>query len=220
MDPGDQLRWLVAELVDAEFNDEKVHIVGHIAPDPTECTRPWLANFLAILERFQTVIAAQFYGHSHKDEFRVYYGRDGKSVLSSAFIGPSLTSYVKRKSGLQVAVKRPSKGADRATHSPRQSYFVFFTTTRFSARFAADRYKGNNPAYRLYHIDGSARSTVKDHATYFFNLTDANLSLLPIWRKLYTFTSSYALSSASHEDLDYLLQLMKTDDELFQLFYR
>ena len=66
VDPGGQLRWLVSELADAEFHGDKVHLVGHIAPDPTECTRPWLLNYLSIIERYQATIVASFFGHSHK----------------------------------------------------------------------------------------------------------------------------------------------------------
>lgn len=170
VDPASQLAWLVATLLAAELAQEKVHLVGHIVPDSTECTWPWLKNFLAILTRFETTISGQFYGHSHRDEFRVYYSNEGKAI-SSAFLGPSLTSF-----------------------------------------------KGNNPAYRLYQMN--ELGAIKDFDTFYFNLTEANQGLSPVWRREYGFKQSYGLSSVSHQNLDYLVQLMKMDDQLFQMFFR
>ncbi|KAI1300259.1 Sphingomyelin phosphodiesterase [Halotydeus destructor] len=170
VDPGNQLDWLVKVLAEAEQAHERVHIVGHIAPDPTECTRPWLRNFLNILERFQDTIVGQFYGHTHRDEFRVYTSAHGMPI-GMGLIGPSLTSY-----------------------------------------------KGNNPAYRTYQINHSGH--IRDHHTYYFNLTEANLSLIPTWRKMYTFSSAYGLPTVAHDNLNYLVHLMRMDDELFAMFYR
>lgn len=171
VDPGSQLAWLVSTLLAAELAQEKVHLLGHIAPDSTECTRPWLRTFLNILDRFQDTITGQFYGHSHRDEFRVYFSSKTGKAISSGFLGPSLTSF-----------------------------------------------KGNNPAYRTYQINEVG--AVKDYETYYFNLTEANDGLLPVWRREYGFKDSYRLSSVSHRDLAYLIQLMKIDDQLFQMFYR
>ena len=71
VDPGNQLKWLVKELHSAELASEKVHILGHIPPDNRECTQAWLNNFLRIIDRFEHVVLAQYYGHTHRDEFRV-----------------------------------------------------------------------------------------------------------------------------------------------------
>lgn len=73
VDPGNQLKFLTRELYLAENRNQRVHLLGHIAPDHRECTQAWLENFVRILMRFQHVIAAQYYGHTHRDEFRVYY---------------------------------------------------------------------------------------------------------------------------------------------------
>ena len=49
----------------------QVHIIGHIPPDGTLL---WFQfNYYRIVERFHDTIAAQFFGHTHHDEFRLFY---------------------------------------------------------------------------------------------------------------------------------------------------
>jgi len=78
----------------AQQAGDNVHIVGHIPPDDRECTQAWLYNFLAIVERFKDIIVAQFYGHTHADEFRVLYSNSNNSVpIGYEFVSPSLTTF-------------------------------------------------------------------------------------------------------------------------------
>ncbi len=94
IDPADHLKWLIKELLIAEEVGDKVHIVGHVPPDNRECTQAWLYNFLAIVERFKDTIVAQFYGHTHADEFRVFHSNKNFSdPIGFGFIAPSLTTY-------------------------------------------------------------------------------------------------------------------------------
>lgn len=72
-DPAKELQWLIHELQEAENNNEKVHIIGHIPPGASDCMKVWSDNFYRIVERYESTIAAQFYGHSHADEFEVFY---------------------------------------------------------------------------------------------------------------------------------------------------
>lgn len=90
-DPSSELKWLIAELQKAENNNEKVHIIGminqfrahqwdviesfagHIAPGSSDCMKSWSSNFYNIVNRYEHTIKALFYGHSHADEFQVFY---------------------------------------------------------------------------------------------------------------------------------------------------
>ncbi|KAH1019185.1 hypothetical protein HUJ04_009039 [Dendroctonus ponderosae] len=72
-DPASELKWLIAELQKAESNSEKVHIIGHIAPGSSDCMKTWSSNFYNIVNRYEHTIKALFYGHSHADEFEVFY---------------------------------------------------------------------------------------------------------------------------------------------------
>ncbi|KAI1289740.1 MAM and LDL-receptor class A domain-containing protein 1 [Halotydeus destructor] len=91
---GNQLRWLIEELHVAEKDGDKVHIIGHVPPDHRECTESWLYNYIRIVERFTDTITAQFFGHTHRDEFRTIYSvKDPKKPVGFEFICPSVTSY-------------------------------------------------------------------------------------------------------------------------------
>lgn len=113
VDPGGQLKWLTAELLAAERKGDKVHVIGHVPPDHRECTQAWLFNYIRIVERFSETITAQFYGHTHRDEFRVIYAlddedgqgkepRNARRPVGYQFIGPSITSYSQTNPGYRV----------------------------------------------------------------------------------------------------------------------
>ncbi|XP_003743760.1 sphingomyelin phosphodiesterase [Galendromus occidentalis] len=92
-DPAGQLQWLVKELQVSELQGQKVHILGHISPGSSDCIFTWSTQFLKIVQRFSTTITGQFYGHTHYDEFRVFYAPDRSTPVGAAFIAPSATSY-------------------------------------------------------------------------------------------------------------------------------
>lgn len=93
-DPFDQLNWLVNVLKQAEKNREKVHILSHIPPGEEQCHRQWALQFSRIVKRFSATISAQFNGHTHLDEFRVFYDDTNKNVVNLAFNGGSFTTFV------------------------------------------------------------------------------------------------------------------------------
>lgn len=72
-DPATELQWLIYELQSAEFSGEKVHIIGHIPPGHSDCLKVWSRNYYAIINRYESTITAQFFGHTHFDEFEVFY---------------------------------------------------------------------------------------------------------------------------------------------------
>jgi len=102
-DPADHSKWLIKELLIAEQVGDGVHIVAHIPPDDRECTQAWIYNFLAVVERFKDTIVAQFYGHTHADEFRVFFSNNNISnPIGYGFIGPSLTTYRDLNPGYRI----------------------------------------------------------------------------------------------------------------------
>lgn len=50
-DPVKELQWFIYELQNAEFNGEKVHILGHIPPGHPDCLKVWSRNYYAIISR-------------------------------------------------------------------------------------------------------------------------------------------------------------------------
>ncbi|KAJ3657922.1 hypothetical protein Zmor_009698 [Zophobas morio] len=95
-DPAKELQWLIHELQEAENKGEKVHIIGHIPPGASDCMKVWSRNFNAIVQRYENTIQGQFYGHTHADEFEVFYEMEAKEpnrAVGVAYLGPSVTTY-------------------------------------------------------------------------------------------------------------------------------
>ncbi|KAK9730903.1 Acid sphingomyelin phosphodiesterase C-terminal region [Popillia japonica] len=102
-DPAKQLQWLIHELQEAEDKGEKVHIIGHIPPGDSDCLKVWSENFYKIIDRYEQTITAQFYGHTHTDEFEVFYDAETyKRPTGIAYIGPSITTYENQNPGYRI----------------------------------------------------------------------------------------------------------------------
>jgi len=103
VDPAGHLKWLVDELVEAELNQDKVHLIGHVPPDNRECTQSWLFNFINIVDRFRDTILAQFYGHTHRDEWRVIYSlARPDDPIGIQYIGPSITPFTENNPAYRI----------------------------------------------------------------------------------------------------------------------
>ncbi|XP_003738497.1 sphingomyelin phosphodiesterase [Galendromus occidentalis] len=93
-DAAGQLAWLDRELFESEQAGEAVHIIGHVPPGLADCIETWSRGFHSIVERYQDTIKAQFYGHTHYDEFIVYFDKETRAIpINVAYIGPSVTTY-------------------------------------------------------------------------------------------------------------------------------
>ncbi|XP_044003284.1 sphingomyelin phosphodiesterase [Aphidius gifuensis] len=102
-DPVSELQWLVYELQGAEMNDEKVHIIGHIPPGHSDCLKVWSRNYYHIINRYESTITAQFFGHTHYDEFQLFYDTsDLGRAVSIAYIGPSVSPYYDLNPGYRI----------------------------------------------------------------------------------------------------------------------
>ncbi|XP_034937352.1 sphingomyelin phosphodiesterase-like isoform X4 [Chelonus insularis] len=102
-DPVSELQWLVYELQGAEMNGEKVHIIGHIPPGHSDCLKIWSRNYYHIINRYESTITAQFFGHTHYDEFQLFYDiSDFSRALSIAYIGPSVSPYYDLNPGYRI----------------------------------------------------------------------------------------------------------------------
>lgn len=72
-DPASHLQWLINELQAAELSQEKVHIIGHISPGYIDCMKVWSRNYYNIIRRFESTVTGQFFGHTHGDEFEIFW---------------------------------------------------------------------------------------------------------------------------------------------------
>ncbi|XP_066246927.1 sphingomyelin phosphodiesterase-like [Euwallacea similis] len=91
-----QLQWLVEVLTEAEKNGEKVHILAHIpiADGDGSCVKVWSRELRKIILRFSDTITAQFNGHTHYDEFKLFFENDTtkEEVKAVAYNGASFTT--------------------------------------------------------------------------------------------------------------------------------
>ncbi|XP_037126442.1 sphingomyelin phosphodiesterase [Syngnathus acus] len=100
-DPANQLQWLVHVLQASEDKGEKVHIIGHIPPGL--CLGSWSWNYYHIINRYESTITGQFFGHTHFDEFQMFYDEETLNrPLGVAFISPSVTTYINLNPGYRV----------------------------------------------------------------------------------------------------------------------
>lgn len=91
-DPLGQLAWLVNILQYSEDHNQKVHIIGHIPID--SCLNSWSVNYYNIINRYESTIVGQFFGHTHTDSYKMFY--DVKNLtrpVGVAYITGSVTTY-------------------------------------------------------------------------------------------------------------------------------
>ena len=103
-DPNGELQWLVNTLYQAELNGELVQIIGHIPPTiGGDCLDVWRNNYYNIVTRFRDIIRSQFFGHTHSDQVEVLYSNSSlKEPISTAYICPSVTTFVNLNPGYRV----------------------------------------------------------------------------------------------------------------------
>lgn len=93
-DPSGQLQWLENTLLKAENDNEFVHILGHIPSGDSTCQHTWSREYRRIINRYSHIITAQFNGHTHNDEFNVFYDLNDKTkLINVAWNGGSITPY-------------------------------------------------------------------------------------------------------------------------------
>lgn len=91
---AEHLQWLHDELLAAETANEKVHILAHVPSGTGTCFNIWAREYRRIVERFHDIISGQFNGHTHRNEFNVFYSLENPQyAINSAFNGGSATAY-------------------------------------------------------------------------------------------------------------------------------
>lgn len=160
-DPYNQLKWLVDILQTSENNGEKVHIIGHV--NPSTCLKSFSENYYQIVNRYESTISGQFFGHQHNDAFEIFYDLKNISrAVSVAYLAGSVTT------------------------------FSFL-----------------NPSFRIYTVDGSYKNStfqVLDHETKILNISEANISNQPKWKKEYSAREAYNMTSVFPQDWNKLIE--------------
>ncbi|KAM5264007.1 cyclic GMP-AMP phosphodiesterase SMPDL3A [Ctenodactylus gundi] len=96
-DPAHQFEWLDSTLNSSQQNKEKVYVIAHVpvgylpySSGITAMRQYYNEKLVEIFRRYSSVIAGQFYGHTHRDSIMVL--SDGKGhPVSSLFVAPAVT---------------------------------------------------------------------------------------------------------------------------------
>lgn len=88
------MQWFHDTLLAAERANERVHILAHIPTGGGSCFSFWSREYRRIIDRFHNIIGAQFNGHSHLDEFEVYYdSATAQHAVNVAWNGGGATAF-------------------------------------------------------------------------------------------------------------------------------
>ncbi|XP_023652984.1 cyclic GMP-AMP phosphodiesterase SMPDL3A [Paramormyrops kingsleyae] len=96
-DPAGQFSWLVETLERSRASKERVYIIAHVpvgylpyAINTTAMREVHNEKLVEIFRNYSDIIAAQFYGHTHRDSVMVLQDDRG-NPLNSVFVTPALT---------------------------------------------------------------------------------------------------------------------------------
>ncbi|XP_021402794.1 cyclic GMP-AMP phosphodiesterase SMPDL3A isoform X2 [Lonchura striata] len=109
-DPANQFAWLEEILETSSQKKEKVYIIGHVpvgylpyARNTTAIREYYNERLVKIFRKYSSVIAGQFFGHTHRDSIMVLLDEEEKPV-NSLFVAPAVTPV---KSVLQTESNNP-----------------------------------------------------------------------------------------------------------------
>ena len=174
-DPSGQLKWLAHELEIAESLGQKVHLLGHVPPGHEECWSVWSKNFYQVVTRyynntsplicscfckfvvralqrlfcmmyrFSSTVRAQFYGHTHYEEFKLFYDPTDRARASNTiWISGSLTPYTNLNPSYKIFHVDGTRGAESTYHILDSDTWIYNLTE-------ANSHPGRPPRwFRLY----------------------------------------------------------------------
>ena len=91
----------------------QVHILSHIPAGNYDCLSVFSREFAKIINRFESTVMAQFYGHTHNEEHKIFYDQEESDrPVNVAFIAGSLAPYINLNPRYKVyTVDGPRPGA-------------------------------------------------------------------------------------------------------------
>ena len=191
-DNSGNLRWMVGELQDAEDKGERVWILGHVLtgwdgsnplPNPTDL-------FYQIVDRYSPhVIANIFFGHTHEDEFMIYYAnnatvQDAANALAIGWIGPSVTPLTNLNSGFRMYE------VDTSSFDVMEAYTFYADVNSFpklDSTVGGPVYQFEYSTRDTYPVIGGWPASAPLNATYWHKVTEsmeANHTLVSVFNTL------------------------------------
>lgn len=75
--------------------------LGHI--HPSECLDSWSRSYYEIINRYESIISAQIFGHDHQDSFRIFYDlKNTTRAVGVSYLGPSVTTFSNLNPGYRI----------------------------------------------------------------------------------------------------------------------
>lgn len=170
-DLSGMFKWLVDQLLECEVTGQKAWIIAHVPAQDMDGV-PWVTEvFRQIVVRFSPhVIASTFFGHTHADQFNVFYAESGKwtekSALSVGWITQSVTPI--------------------DTYNPAWRYYMVDTKT-FEVMDSRNYYSPLNETYD-YSLDKYSNHTLGDFT---YKVFEPQTPKQMIWRWEYSARESY-----------------------------
>jgi len=78
-----RMQWFHDTLLAAEQAGERVHVLAHIPGGQGSCFSFWSREYRRVTDRFHMTISATFNGHTHRDEFNLFYDRNTNTHAAS-----------------------------------------------------------------------------------------------------------------------------------------
>lgn len=115
VDPTGMFRILIDYLLEAEFYGQPVWIIQHVnvgGSTDYEALPAATDLYYQIIDRFNNTIRGTFFGHTHADEFGVFYSNNGTVQNASTAVGvgyimPSVTPYTNVNAGFRYYLVDP-----------------------------------------------------------------------------------------------------------------
>ena len=122
-DPADMLKWVEKEFQQLEDNGEKAFVIGHVKPGEDACLYEWSMRYRALIERYQHVIAANLFGHTHTEDLNLVSDTTNKDITHLVFTPGSLTTYSNHNPQFRIY------DIDYETGYPVKAHKYFFNIT-------------------------------------------------------------------------------------------
>lgn len=157
------------------------------------CFRWWSQQFRRVVERFHHIIQGQFTGHSHRDEFNVFYAQANPNLaINYAWNGGATTTYSNVNPNYIVYMV------------DRTNYVSFFILFKFIL------------------IIFETFQQVQEKESWIYSITEANLNpnTFPRWFRQYQFRQHFGITDLSPAGLDHFLvnTLARSRSALFDYF--
>lgn len=178
--------WMIDELQLAEDRGERVWLVGHVLSG-WDGSNPLPAGsnlFYQIVERYSPhVIANAFFGHTHEDQFMIYYANNGTNqtagnALSTGWIGPSVTPLTNLNSGFRMYE------VDTGDFNIYEAYTFYSNVSAYpSLNASGPTYKFEYSTREVYGAQANWSSTAPLNATFWHKVTEAmeqNITLVSL----------------------------------------